>query len=1376
MKKFKLIPSMLMMVLSMAVLVIGIYAVSPTQNNITGTISVKASNSQVIITAYKTTAFNEDGSEAVENKLVGPVTVRAGAEIPLEDALVFNGANANTPEEVDDVVIVLKLENKSKKELGAYFYEGMTTDIMPEVAEIDDIRVSYLFKQSDLHDDEDAIVKTSFSGYSRIAPDSGENDGSNVTYMNITFKLNKLVEDTYTANFDFPLNIETYNDVIMRFSNEKVLNATSGLMLDLIENKYYEWKTASNDIANPTMFDADCIASMQGMSIGITNLTYTPALNVGARDVGEIFSFNLEVHSSMITDSIGNATLEEILKQSPIIMFAPAHIFVENNNADEAMGQLVPLTQNQDFVVSGNVVTILETANTTGVTEWCMFYLYAGDFKFSLSTPSFVENEKLEIAMPYTTRSMKKLLTVNQSTTHNYSLEASTDSNIAQKVSFTTSRLSNIPRSKKAVRIYANVPKGNMYLMQENMYKLLYSSKTLSEVIAQIELENDESNRDVFVNTGIEISENSTMFEVPNFWCENGNLNFITIILSDSTEETIDVNYSFEYSNEIVSEILCYTLVTDATNGDYYTISSPVSSSIEHVKIPATFNNLPVKGIEKNSFSACMKLKELDASDAIYLESIGDSSFSGCTGLESLNIPASVTNISTSAFNGCIALESIMVDSRNNVYSSPEGSNGIMKGNELIVGCKSTIIPESATTIGANAFKSCTTLKSIHIPASITSINNTAFEYCSNLQSITVSPANSVYSSPDGSNAILKGTELVIGCKNTIIPETVTSIGSSAFKNCNTLSSITIPENVKSIGSNAFYGCSGLSNLNIENGVTSIGAYAFNYCTSLISITIPKSITSIGSQAFYGCDYLEEIYYNASALTTQLTTNTYPFGGAGELSSGITVTFGKDVTEVPKNLFYSTSSYYAPNIKVVKFESQSTCKTISSNAFYGCTGLTSISIPASVTSIDVTSFNGCINIENITVANGNTTYSSPAGSNAIIKNGELVLGCKTTVIPNSVTSIGAKAFYGCTGLTRISIPSLVASIGREAFMDCSGLLEVDFASASSLATIDDDAFYRCYGLTSITVPESVTNLVDGAFSLCTHLTEINYNATSIESITKSSSSSTMVGVFAGAGKESDGITFNVGSNVTVLPNNMFTSWTTNNKPNLIAVDFEENSKITVIGGIFSSFTTIKRLTIPSSITLIDGYEFYNCTGITEIYYNAINATVSSSSNYRAFDSVGSNTDGVTVYVGANVESIPGNLFYCNISNYEQNITSVIFAEGSKCTSIGTSAFEYCLIESIDLPDSITYIGSSAFESTRLKNITLPASLTEMGYRVFDNCAYLTEITILAINPPAIFSTTFPSSVTAFYVPKASKSLYVADANWATLESKIFELN
>ena len=345
-------------------------------------------------------------------------------------------------------------------------------------------------------------------------------------------------------------------------------------------------------------------------------------------------------------------------------------------------------------------------------------------------------------------------------------------------------------------------------------------------------------------------------------------------------------------------------------------------------------------------------------------------------------------------------------------------------------------------------------------------------------------------SSSDGLSFTLRGNvyELTsIGtCTdiNVLIPDTyqnkaVTSIGSSAFKNCSTLIRITIPDSVTSIGSSVFSGCSGLKSIAIPDGVTSIGQYVFYGCSSLTSITIPDSVTSIGDDAFRDCSNLTNVTIGNSVAFISI----YAFNSCSSLTSIVVDNDNQYFTSIDGNLYNKDKTElirYAIGKTDASFTIPDSVTSIDSAAFYGCSSLTSITIPDGVTSIGFRAFEGCSSLTSITIPNGVTSidYSTFRDCSRLA----------SITIPDSVTSIGNYAFYGCSGLTSITIPDGVTSIGESAFYDCSRLTRVTIGT--SVTSIGKMAFYGCSSLTSITIPDSVTSIGSSAFKGCRNLTSI----------------------------------------------------------------------------------------------------------------------------------------------------------------------------------------------------------------------------------------------------------------------------------------------
>ena len=600
-----------------------------------------------------------------------------------------------------------------------------------------------------------------------------------------------------------------------------------------------------------------------------------------------------------------------------------------------------------------------------------------------------------------------------------------------------------------------------------------------------------------------------------------------------------------------------------------------------------------------------------------------------CSGIQSLTIPAGVTSVDV--MSGCGNLES--------VYFA-EGSNLESIWKDAFAGLKklrTIVLPDSVDYMGESAFKGCIALKNINIPS-----------------------------------------------RMTYVPR-------YAFAGCTSLGSITIPESVTKINEYAFAGCSSLGSVAMNDGTTWIDHYAFAGCTSLAEIMLPEALEYLSMEAFTGCEKLTVLLYEGSyahdcCLADGLNHRFILENGSSAFivdENGVITACGQmdqvvipakvgdvTVTGLGQKLFYTNA-----HITSVSFEEGSRVSSIGVRAFYGCTALTGVEFPASLTSIGNYAFYGCTALE-------------------------------AAEIPAGVSSVSSYAFYECTKIESLSLHKDITSIGKCAFWGCSSLESVSIAEGSAMRTIGDSAFASCTKLKGFEIPEGVTGIGSSAFASTFALEEI-YIPKSVQTI---------------------------GSSAFMISG-------------LKSVVYDEESGVdTIAASTFAGCAGIETLLLPPDLQSIDE---------------------------RAFEEIpGSNAYEGVIYVKTmrfpnNISLVPGticeNLTDIIISEGTMEIPKACFLDGygdmymhlksltlpSSLVTIGDQAFRSCrALKEIHFPENsaLKTIGSEAFRWTALRELVLPEGLETIGAMAFLGCSALADALIEGGDFPVMGDQAFPSGL------------------------------
>ena len=835
------------------------------------------------------------------------------------------------------------------------------------------------------------------------------------------------------------------------------------------------------------------------------------------------------------------------------------------------------------------------------------------------------------------------------------------------------------------------------------------------------------------------------------------------------------------------------------------------------------------------------EVKELDIPNDI--TEIGDYAFAGGESFTSVKIPSSVQIIKSQAFSGCSNLKKAIFDSVGSLCSitfSDRQANPLNEAHHLFVGDKTQeentiIIPNDVTVISKGAFAGCSEITRVKIHNNVTTIGDDAFYGCNNLyivdypslEALTTISYGNEFSNPMRFCKIfqVEGNEM----SSIAIYEDVKD---NAFYGAKWLENVTLGNSVKLIGSSAFRDCSNLRTITIEQDhsmLETISKDAFNGCSRLESIILPPTLKSIGKAAFRNCAQLSRIVIPANT-TFQTNEDTEIFLGCIQLKE---VEVNSSSTYIPESMFKGCTS-----LTTVKLANN--IETIKDEAFSGCTSLKVLPEGGTIKSIYSNAFSNCSGFEEIT-------------------------------LPTSIITIGKRAFTNCKKLTKLFIPKEInnLTIGTEAF--ASGTLKNIYSYPTTAPKAKDatnpfgdnlgsiNLFYNENGTGYNEKPWNEMNqqsftkkrivyLVDNDSVWCDSI-QVGDNVTPLQEPTK------------------DGWDFShwIEDIPTIMPNNdlyIHGFFTTRKKIGDLVYLIEPTKTITKVMADTVAYKNLTNAIVPGSVVCdgkkylvatIDDYAFEKCTSLQEISFSDSllqigkgafigcnqlksiklpkNITlIADSLFYDCSRLMNVKMDNVTI-IGAsafnrcsslNIDSLPskldsiGDLAFCRSGlafifipkkvssmgnsiflNCEQ-MDSVKFESGFPITRLPNNTFQNCTrLKSFTLSPSTTKIGANAFQScssisllsfekgvreidsnafsgcTELKDITLPETIEYIGANAFAECKKITQITIANPTAPSAAASSFSNSTynsAMLYVPNESN--YIAKSPWNRFGNRI----
>ncbi len=735
-----------------------------------------------------------------------------------------------------------------------------------------------------------------------------------------------------------------------------------------------------------------------------------------------------------------------------------------------------------------------------------------------------------------------------------------------------------------------------------------------------------------------------------------------------------------------------------------------------------------IRTISARAFSRCTSLKYIEFPEG--LQTIGYGAFME-TAIPIINIPSTVTTIGVNAFQSCKAKQVVIGNGTTDIGAYAfKGASSLEEciigdkvsaiNNETFCGCtklKKLKIGSSVTTIADAAFANCTSLESISIPASVTSIGTTAKWSSSDMDGSYL---------PFYGCTALKSIVFEDGTANLILSwHNYNSTGVSRynrglFYSC-PLEEVYIGRNIKY--KQAYYSGSSYS---FESYPQSYGYSAFYNQSNLTKVTVGEQVTSLPNYLFYGCKNLDKIISMASSVPTAGTStfigstnpntvvNATAYVPYGRKSSYSSANNWKDLKYI-KEWFYDDNCSYIPltastaevqahptnrpesiqiPATVYWSEGSFSVTAVADKGFENNTNLTTITLPESIKTVGDKAFYGCSKLSAVTF-NGQTAIGDEAFRN-----------CTSLInvsLPTGLKTIGDRAFQGANSITQIEFKDGIESIGAFSFMDCKALTAVRLPNTTK--SIGTSAFENCIKLTYASVGDNLTSLGNSAFRNCSVLTEISI----------------------------PGTTLTIGEKA-------FQNCKT------LALATLNSGTTTIEGFCFDGCTELLSMTVPGTVRTIGGGSFNGCTALTSLTFG--------NSQYGIEIPQFTDSPLKTLRIGRNLKYTYSN----TLSPFRDRTTlrRVLFT-GDNVTNVYNYLLDGCSgITTISLPESLVTINEYAFRNcSSLPEITLPSALGRIDSHAFDGCSSIERLTINNSDKALSFGTD-----NSMFSDSPIKSLYV----------------